>query len=307
MKENKVVINILLIIIMILVVIACVVIYMCFTNDVEIIVPKQENTLFTVENYPRIDGSKETLPLAKEFKADFTQKATKEVEVEYSETTYKAYLNLINGSADLILVTKPSEDVQSLAKNKGIELEMVPIVKDALVFLANKDNPVENLTLRQIQNIYSGKIRNWSDVGGKDSKIRAFQKPDTSTSQIAMLDLVMNGTKMTQPITETIPQNTADIVGVIADYDNSPTSIGYSYKYYATTIYTNDTMKLLSVDGIEPTYENIQTGLYDLQTVYYAVIKKEEPEDSNTRKLLNAMVSERGQKVAKEAGYVQNY
>ena len=72
-------------------------------------------------------------------------------------------------------------------------------------------------------------------------------------------------------------------------------------------MYTSETMKLLSVNGIKPTYENIQTGLYDLQTAYYAVIRKNEPEKSNTRKLLNAMISEQGQNIAKEAGYVQNY
>ena len=57
---------------MILVVFACVVAYMCFTNDVEILEPQQELALFTNENYPRIDGSTATLPLAEAFKADFT-------------------------------------------------------------------------------------------------------------------------------------------------------------------------------------------------------------------------------------------
>ena len=66
-------------------------------------------------------------------------------------------------------------------------------------------------------------------------------------------------------------------------------------------------MSLLSIDGIKPTYDNIKTGLYDLQTTYYAVIRKNEPENSDTRKLLNAMMSEEGQAIAKEAGYVQNY
>ena len=72
-------------------------------------------------------------------------------------------------------------------------------------------------------------------------------------------------------------------------------------------MYSSDTMKFLSINGVAPTYENIQTGLYDIQTAYYAVIRKDEPEDSNTRKLLDLMKSERGQNVAKEAGYVQNY
>lgn len=306
MKENKVVINILLVIIMILVVVACVVAYMCFTNDVEIIEPKQDEILFSTENYPRIDGSTATLPLAEAFKANFTGTDLNEVEVTHSKT-HNAYVNLINGDTDLILVTYPSEDEFKLAQEKGVELEIVPIVKEAFVFFVNKDNPVENLTLSQIQDIYSGKIKNWKDVGGANSNILAFQRPENSGSQTGMLKLVMKDIKMMKPTTETISESMADIIDVISDYDNGANAIGYSYYYYATTMYTRDTMKLLSVNGIKPTYENIQTGLYDIQTAYYAVIRKNEPENSDTRKLLNAFVSERGQNVAKEAGYVQNY
>ena len=306
MKENKVVINILLIIIMILVVVACAVAYMCFTNDVEIIAPQQDEPLFTITNYPKIDGSTATLPLAEAFKANFTKTDINDVEVEHSKT-HNAYVNLINGNADLILVTYPSEDEEKLAEQQGVELEIVPIVKEAFVFFVNKNNPVENLTLNQIQDIYSGKIKNWSAVGGSDNKILPFQRPENSGSQTGMLELVMKGKKMMQPTTETISQSMADIIDVISDYNNAETAIGYSYYYYATTMYTSDAMKLLAVNGIEPTYENIQTGLYDLQTAYYAVIRKNEPENSNARKLLNAMMSERGQNVAKEAGYVQNY
>ena len=155
--------------------------------------------------------------------------------------------------------------------------------------------------------IYSGKIKNWKDVGGIDKEIIAFQRPENSGSQTGMLNLVMKDKKMMKPTTETVSQSMADIIDVISDYDNRENAIGYSYYYYATTMYTTEKMKLLSVNGIEPTYENIKTGLYDIQTAYYAVIRKDEPESSNTRKLLNAMISERGQNIAKEAGYVQNY
>lgn len=304
--QNKWVTNVLLVIIMILVVIACIVTYMCFTNDVEIIEPQKEEILFSKEYYPKVDGSTATLPLAEAFKADFTGTDINEVDVEHSKT-HNAYVNLINGNADLILVTYPSEDEQKLAKDNNVELEIVPIVKEAFVFFVNKENPVENLTLSQIQNIYSGKTKNWKDVGGDDSKIVAYQRPENSGSQSGMLELVMKNVKMMRPTTETVSQSMADIIDVISDYDNGKNAIGYSYYYYATTMYTNDTMKLLSVNGIKPTYENIQTGLYDIQTAYYAVIRKDEAENSNTRKLLNAMKSSRGQNVAKEAGYVQNY
>lgn len=304
--QNKWVINVLLVIIMILVIIACIVTYMCFTNDIEIIEPQKEEILFSKENYPKVDGSTATLPLAEAFKANFTGTDINEVDVEHSKT-HNAYVNLINGNADLILVTYPSEDEQKLAKDNNVELEIVPIVKEAFVFFVNKENPVENLTLSQIQNIYSGKTKNWKDVGGDDSKIVAYQRPENSGSQSGMLELVMKNVKMMRPTTETVSQSMADIIDVISDYDNGKNAIGYSYYYYATTMYTNDTMKLLSVNGIKPTYENIQTGLYDIQTAYYAVIRKDESENSNARKLLNAMKSSRGQNVAKEAGYVQNY
>jgi len=304
--QNKWVINVLLVIIMILVVVACVVIYLCLTNDVEIITPQKEEVLFSEENYPKIDGSAVTMPLAEAFKANFTGTDISKVEVEHSKT-HNAYINLINRNTDLILVTYPTKEEQKLAESQGIELEIVPVVKDAFVFFVNKNNPVENLTLSQIQNIYSGKTKNWKEVGGVDNEIIAYQKPESSHSQSGMTDLVMKGTKIISPKTETISQSMTDIIDVISDYDNQENAIGYAYSYYAKTMYTIDAMKLLSINGIKPSYENVQTGLYDLQTVYYAVIRKDEPENSNTRKLLNAIISEEGQKIAKEAGYVQNY
>ena len=119
MKNNKI-INVLLVVIMILVVIACIVAYMYFTQEkVEV---NETNAIFTLENYPRIDGSTSTLPLAEAFKANFTGTNIDEVEVNHSRT-HNAYVNLINGDTDLILVTYPSEDEQKLAEENGIDGE----------------------------------------------------------------------------------------------------------------------------------------------------------------------------------------
>ena len=314
MEKNKRIINILLVIIVILILAACVLGYIYFTKEKTkpIIDPEEKKAIqnqekiFSLENYPKIDGSTVTLPLAEAFKANFTGTDIKDVNVSHSKT-HNAYVNLINGDTDLILVTAPSEDEKKLAKEKGVEFEIVPIVKDAFVFFVNTDNPVESLTLEQIQNIYSGNIKNWKDVGGENERILAYQRPENSGSQSGMLELVMKGKKMMKPLTETVSQTMEDIIDVISDYSNGKNAIGYSYYYYATQMYTNDKMKMLAVNGIDPTYENIKTGLYELQTQYYAVIRRSEEQNSETRKLLNAMKSERGQNVAKEAGYVQNY
>ena len=98
--KNKLVINVLLVIIMILVVVGCVVAYMCFINDVEIIEQPKDEILFSLENYPKIDGSTATLPLAEAFKAEFTGTDIKDIEIQHSKT-HNAYVNLINGNVDL--------------------------------------------------------------------------------------------------------------------------------------------------------------------------------------------------------------
>ena len=303
--EKKKAINVLLVIIPILVIIACVMAYLYFTK-MKVEETTSNEPIFTLQNYPRIDGSTATLPLAQAFKAGFTGKNIEETEVTHSKT-HNAYVNLINGDTDLILVTYPSEDEQKLAEEKKVELEIVPIVKEAFVFFVNKENQIDNLSLEQIKQIYSGKITNWKEVGGPDAKITAYQRPANSGSQSGMLELVMKNTKIMEAPKENIASGMADIIDVISDYNNKDTAIGYSYYYYATKMYTSDTIKLLSIDGVKPTYDNIKDGLYNIQTAYYAVIRKSETEDSPARKLLNAMKSSNGQNIAKEAGYVQNY
>ncbi len=314
MEKNKRTINILLVVVVVLITVMCIIAYVFFTKEKTkpIINPEEkkeiqnQEKIFSVENYPKIDGSIATLPLAEAFKANFTGENINDINVTYSEN-HEAYVNLIKGDADLILVTAPTEEEEKLAKEKDIELEAIPIAKEAFVFFTNTENPVGNLTTEQIQHIYAGKIRNWRELGGENEKILAYQRPEKSESQTGMVSLVMKGKRMIDPITEDVNYNGENVVGVIADYKNQKSAIGYSYYKYVLTMYTVNKMKLFAVDGVEPTYENIQTGLYGLQTSYYAVIRKSEEQNSEARKLLNAMKSERGQNVVKEAGYVQNY
>ena len=69
-------------------------------------------------------------------------------------------------------------------------------------------------------------------------------------------------------------------------------------------MYANDNIKFLGIDGVKPNFDTIRDGSYPLLTSYYIVINKNVKEDSNVRKLVNAMLSEQGQKLAMEAGYV---
>lgn len=266
--------------------------------------------IFTLENYPKVDASLATQPLTDAFIENFTGVLPTEEELDYTNT-HPAYVRLINGEVDLIVVTEPSKEELELAKQAGVEFEVIPVVKEGFVFYVNEKNPVKNLSLEQIQDIYTGEITNWKEVGGNDAEIRAFQRPENSGSQTGMYSLVMKDKKIMEAPKEDLIETMFEIINLVSDYDNGKNSIGYSYYYYATTMYDDmdkdvaDRIKLLGVNGIEPNYETIKNDLYPLKTAYYIVINKNEPKGSNTRKLVDAMLSERGQGVAKEAGYVQ--
>lgn len=302
---KKFLIILLILIIMAAIVCGCIFAYNYFTKGPTF----STEPLFTLENYPKVDASLATQPLTNAFIKNFTGADINVDELEYTNT-HPGYVRLINDEVDLIVVTEPSEDELALAKAKGVELEIIPVVKEGFVFYVNEKNSIESLTLEQIQQIYSGEITNWSNVGGTNQKIRAFQRNVNSGSQTGMLSLVMRDKKLMEPLTEDRIGSMIEIINIVSDYDNGINSIGYSYYYYATTMYDDinkevaDRIKLLGVNGVKPTYETIKDGSYPIQTAYYIVINKNEPEDSNTRKLVNAMLSDRGQNLAKEAGYV---
>jgi phosphate transport system substrate-binding protein len=220
-------------------------------------------------------------------------------------TTHNAYLNLIDGKADIIFVTSPSAEELEYASQKGVELTVTPIVSEGFVFLTSSDNPVKNLSFRQIRDIYSGKITNWKDVGGEDKNIIAYQRQPNSGSQTGMLDLVIGPDEIMTAPTEKIIAEMGALVDAVAVYTNEEDAIGYSYYYYVTDMWKNDKVKLMAVDGIYPDKKTIGDGTYPIRTAYYAVIRSDEPKDSNARKLLDWILSGEGQQIAEGAGYVK--
>ena len=308
MKKKKILINILVFILCIGICVGCYFLYKSLTKEntetvKEVSEKISTDPLFTDEDYPIVDGSTATIPLAEAFEANFKAKNIEEVDITHSKT-HNAYVKLINDEVDLILVTQPSEDELELAAENGVELEVIKVVNEAFVFFINSNNSIKDLTLEQIQGIYAGEITNWSQVGGTDEKIIAYQRPVNSGSQTGMLNLVMKDKQIAEAPTENIAMDMTDIIDVVSDYENNSGAIGYSYYYYANTMYLSDDISLLSVNGVEPNNETIKAGEYPIQTAYYIVIRKDEPENSKTRELVEAMLSTRGQLAAENAGYV---
>lgn len=275
-------------------------------------------------SYPSMDGSTVSVPMAMEFARQHLGMNEADVKefVTFS-TTHNAYINLIdqkpNGTpqivttgailsdaqpVDVFIGTEPSDEELAYAAEQGVTLHKEPICFDAFVFITHKDNPVENLTVEQIQKIYTGEYTNWEQVGGLDAEIRPYQREMNSGSQTAMENLVMKGKPMALTgATFYFANEMSSLVSKIGGYQNTPDAIGYTYKYYIDTLYKDDSIKVLSVDGVYPSAENLRNSTYPFTTSYYGVIRAD---DASTiaADFLAWMVSEEGQRCIAQAGYI---
>ena len=214
----------------------------------------------------------------------------------------RAYERLIDGSADVIFCAGPSDEQLASAEAAGVELELTPFGAEAFVFIVNADNPLEDITTEQLQGVYSGAITDWSRLGVDGlGGIVAYQRPANSASQTAMEALMGDVELMTPP--RRVMQGTRDILENI-EYRNLPNAIGYSFRFYCTEM-VGSGVRLLSIDGIEPTLENIRSGAYPHVTTLYAVTRKDEA-NPNVGILLDWLTSDQGQRLVEASGYVGN-
>ena len=208
-----------------------------------------------------------------------------------------------NKRLDIVLATYPSADELNMASIAGVGLIIRPVCYDSFVFITHKDNPVENLTVEQIQKIYSGKITNWKEVGGRNSRIVAYQREPNSGSQTAMEEWVMKGIPMTKPLTVELAIGMGMLIEAVAGYENSTMSLGYTYKYYVDRLYKSPYIKILRVNGIMPSDANVRNNSYAFIAPYNAVIRSTDAGEVGGR-FLNWMLSNEGQACIAQAGYV---
>ena len=276
--------------------------YLPFDEDSKI-VKTDSKTLKLTENLPRIDGAAALFPVYSAFVNAVYPNTTKLHDgiFEYNNTP-DGYRLLAEKETDIFIGVYPSDEQRAYAEENQTTFEYTPIGTEAFVFFVHKDNPITNLTTEQIKDIYSGKITNWKDVGGKNEKIAAFQRNEGSGSQ-SMLKRFMGDTPITDAPTEMVNDLMAGIIEQVADYKSKTNSIGFSFRYYVEGIIKNPDIKMISIDGIAPTSENIRNGSYPILTPIYAVTYKEN-QNGNVDKLLEWILSDEGQYIINETGYV---
>ena len=215
--------------------------------------------------------------------------------------TVCAFTRLVDGQVDLIFGARPSKNQLEFADLLKVQPKVTPIGKEAFVFFVEPDNPVTDLTSEQIRAIYHGDITNWKEVGGKNQKILAFQRPEDSGSQ-AMMQWFMGDVSLKEPETYEYVASMGGVLKQVAQYANEKGALGYSFRYFVEDLRQEDDVRLISVDGVLPTLENIKNGSYPL-TVDLCVITRENDPNPYVRKLVDFMLSEDGQELVERSGY----
>lgn len=276
--------------------------YLPFREDSKIVKIDSE-TLKLTDDLPVIDGAAAFFPVYSAFVNAVYPETTELYDgvFEYNNTP-GGYQLLAEKGIDLFLGVYPSEEQKAYAEECDTTFVYTPVGTEAFVFFVHKDNPIDNLTTEQIKGIYSGEITNWKQVGGKNEEIAAFQRNEGSGSQ-SMLQRFMGDTPIMEAPTEMVNTMMSGIIEQVSSYRSKSNSIGFSFRYYVEGIIQNPDIKVLSVDGVAPTAENIRNGSYPIVTPMYAVTY-EENTNENVDLLLQWILSEEGQYIIEETGYV---
>lgn len=287
----------------------------------------------TIDNFPIIDGSDSTEPLrdilmCKTLGFDYEWKRysismepnseLRYVSAEYTCTlnewkylrdeclkrsnTHQSYVNLIDDRVELVIAARSiSRDEKVYADQQGVSLIDKPIAKDALTFMVNPSNPVNNISINQLQGIYTGDITNWQEVGGKDEKITPYVRNRNSGSQEKFETLVMDGLTIAD-----FPELQVGNLMMSPYYqlDADKTGIAYSPFYYYSVIVDNASTKAIGINGVEMTKENIRNNTYPYTTEVHATVRSDIDKKSPAYRLFEFLTTPEGQNVVKESGYV---
>lgn len=267
-------------------------------------------SLRLADDLPRLDGATALFPLyCGLVQAVYPDTVKFERTEEVSDpvlaftNTPGAYYRLIHNQCDLIFVAQPSDQQLADAAEAGVELELTPIATEAFVFFVNDSNPLIGLTVDQIRRIYSGQITEWDELGVDGlGKITAYQRPKNSGSQTALENL-MGDVPLMEPPTEVEMDGFGmdDIVNVV-EYRNTPDALGFSFRFYLTTMLDSD-VRLIALDNVYPSEENIANGTYPIIAQIYAVSRKGET-NPNVQAVLDWLRSEQGKTLIRSSGYV---
>jgi phosphate transport system substrate-binding protein len=204
---------------------------------------------------------------------------------------------LINGTTDIANASRPMkqaelEKLKSRYNTLGVE---IPCAKDGITIFLHESNPVQELTLKQLSDIYSGRVTNWKDVGGKDAAIKLYGRENSSGTYVFFKDEVVKTDYAAS--CQTLPGTAAVVNAVKKDVNG----IGYGGAAYAEGVKHCKVKKDASSTGYLPTNETVASNQYPISRYLYMYLRSRPTGD--TKAYVDWILSPEGQNVVTEVGY----
>ena len=197
-----------------------------------------------------------------------------------------------NGTAD---IATSSRDLSADEKNLG--LTPIVIAHDGIAVIVNEDNPVDNLSIDQLRDIYTGKITNWKELGGEDLKIQLVNRDEASGTREAFKTIVMDGQDFDRRAT--VLPGTGQVRDVVS---RSRGAIGYISMGFVDSSYATTKVKALSVNHVEPLEKTVSSGGYPISRDLYFFVKGKP--SAAARGYIDYVLSEKMDAQIREAGFI---
>jgi phosphate transport system substrate-binding protein len=209
---------------------------------------------------------------------------------------------LINGTTDICAASREMKDKEKeQAGAKGNTPKEIVVARDGIAVVVNPQNPVNELNMQQLAQVFTGSLTRWNQVGGGKEEILIFSRESSSGTYVFFQEHVLKN-KDYAPKTKLMPATSAIIEAVSADKD----AIGYVGLGYALA--AKDKIKIIGVKAdanspaVVPSDETVISGKYPIARPLYLYVGTKASENVNA--FVDFCLSERGQAIVKEAGYV---
>jgi phosphate transport system substrate-binding protein len=205
---------------------------------------------------------------------------------------------LINGTCDIAESSRPMKDSEKeqTRQKRGKEVVELPVALDGLAVYVNDRNPISELTVEQIRKIYTGVVKNWKEVGGRDERIILYSRENNSGTYVYFKEHVLENADY-YPTAQTLP-GTAAVINAVA---RDTRGIGYGGIAYGKGIKHLHVKKDASSPAIEPTMENVVKGTYPISRYLYWYTAGQPSGD--LKNLVDWVMTKDGQAVVEDVGY----
>ncbi|MFQ3578602.1 MAG: PstS family phosphate ABC transporter substrate-binding protein [Bacteroidales bacterium] len=241
-----------------------------------------------------LEGSTTVLPIAQKTAEEFMKiKSGANISVRGGGSGV-GIVSLIEGTCDVALASRAMRDSEmQKAISRGRDPKAFVVAMDGIAVIVNKANPVTNLTSQQVKDIYTGKISNWSKLGGPNKKIVVISRDSASGTYEAFNTLALGGAKV-RP--DALMQ--ASSQGVLNMVAKTPYAIGY---VGAGFVGASEEVKGLTIDNIEVSKKNVLSKKYLYSRPLY-MYTNGQPMGS-LKEYIDFVLSEKGQKIVEEIGF----